>query len=58
MIEKTVISLTSVSLVFIATSCGTRVEIPGDTGVETRTIETDNAPGNILAEGRIEATGR
>jgi len=57
MIKKVVISLASVSLVFIATSCGTGVAVPGDTGVETRTVETDKAPGNILAEGRIKSTG-
>jgi hypothetical protein len=57
MIKKLVISLTSVSVVFIATSCGTRVDAPGDTAVETRTVEKDKKPGNILAEGRIKATG-
>lgn len=57
MIKKFVISLTSVSFIFIATSCGSQVEVPGDTGVETRTIGTDKAPGNISAEGRIKATG-
>ena len=39
-------------------SCSPNSSVPGDTAVETRTIEAEKEPGNILAEGRVEAGGR
>ncbi len=58
MIKKTFIPVISASLLFITASCTTQVTTPGDTDIKTRTTETDKKPGNILAEGRIDASGR
>ncbi len=38
-------------------SCSNQMEVPGDTSVNTRTVSDDPAPGNIMAEGRIETSG-
>ncbi len=57
MIKKAFIFFASGSLIVIAANC-TSQTAPGDTGVETRTMETDREPGNILAEGRVEAVER
>ncbi len=56
MIRKALIPLASVSLFFLATSCTMQTDGPGDTAVETRTPETEKAPGNILAEGRVKSS--
>lgn len=51
--KKVILSLVSAALATIATSCATNNEVPGEINVESRTIDRDPKPGNILAEGRI-----
>lgn len=58
MIRKLLISFASAALVFIAASCGSQMDTSGDTTVESRTIEAEKATGNILAEERIDGSGR
>lgn len=47
----------SLTLALITAACGTRVDAPGDTAVDTRTAEQEMEPGNILAEERIKSAG-
>ena len=58
MIKIAFISLSSAALVFLTANCTNQATSPGDTAVETRTIETEKKTGNILADERIEGTGR
>lgn len=48
--------MTLASLI-LATGCATRTDAPGDTAVDTRTVEQEKEPGNILADERIKAAG-
>jgi len=58
MIKKLIISIVPVSLVFFVTSCGPKVEVPGDISVKSVPKEMVDSPGNISAYGRVKASGR
>lgn len=58
MIKKVILlTLGTVSFVVTPSSCTPRVKVPGDINVQTRTVETERIPGNILEKGSLRAAG-
>jgi hypothetical protein len=58
MLKKVITSFIFVSLVFIATSCGPQIVIPGDISVTRPIDDRPDIPGNISGYGRVGANGR